>query len=316
MEGSFSKNKVTSLWNVIAFISGFAIIVLYLILQIGSESVLEQIFLNMLPSVAVGVAVMAISLASMLFNRKAFLTVDDTSIKAKFGWKNSLNAEIKDVTNVSVGAALEIEVGGKLYSVFGLSNAFQIYEFIRNRLPVDKSLYNDVEGARGEIKKLKDEYILHLCFAVSGLVIMIVLIGVAVLLTGAKDISLMNMREKIILLVFAVMFTAMMALSLLTANVAGKKRRASRRLVEKLRSAVIFGTPLNSGNVESVYTDPYHGGRFTVYVKGKGKYYTLESIDDNYVLATTFTSEIFTEHEKINMLIEEFGLLNITKELI
>ena len=203
-----------------------------------------------------------------LYNRKAFLHVDDNKISGKFGFFKRLECEIRDVDFVLVQFdAIHILLKNRKYYIRGIKNPMQIGAFIMPKIPFlfdgnRQDVIADLKKRRQDVKKNAVLIFCTIGLAFVWLVVAILLIG------SSKEFSDFTRRDWglfAILCLFEIpTVTAMFVF-------ARKAWQANPLHLEKqlygVRRTMIETTPLlkSPWKVKAVLTDAYFHERITIY---------------------------------------------------
>ena len=270
--------------------------------------------IDLLFFLTLGIIMCAIAIPFWFFNWGAFIIIDGDSIKAKYNWFGKIDCKISDVALATARLdTLTIELkDGKCHNIMGLSNAIKLSSMIQRNIS-----FTATESPESLIKKLNTLERTKksgTVFVISGISVMFIIVFVAVLLTGGRDIPEFSRTDWTV-------FTTMCAIEIITtivtfyfAHKVGRNHISEIKLQHNICKSVIEATPLLPGNALLILTDDIFTMRITVYgfPNDNSVYYIIEEVTSSYTLEKIYESETFDDIEDINT----SANINITKKFI
>ena len=169
MDGVFGRQRFTKGFNIIGFLSGVILVLLFGFFICAGEPVsLDDIVASWF-FVCFGFFTSILCGGSLYVNRKAYIHVDARGISGFCHFGLSLKCDFSDVSSVSYGGTgLNIQLNnGKKYSLIHLENADSLGKYIQKRIPRQSQAVLDKNELMLEIpplgKKRKSEGIGAVC---------------------------------------------------------------------------------------------------------------------------------------------------------
>lgn len=256
----------------------------------------------------IGLFICAVVVPSWLMNYKAFITIDEASITAKYHWFGKINCKTSDVDFVVAGTnSLTISLkNGKTHIIMGIKNSFDICSYIRRYMSFE--VVDQPEKLIQKLKKLRSAKRKNFIFVFVGIALMFINIFVAVFLTGGRDMHEFSKNDWIIFSIMVVVEITTVIATFYFANKAGKKDFLLAKLKYTVRRKIIETKPLLSGNAVKVFADEDYNRRITLFgfPNDASGYYTIQAFTDNYIFVKIFESEVFENMEQLSEVLEEF----------
>lgn len=312
MDGIFTNQKRTRLYNIIGLVCGlFSVLLFTFVLIVDGEVTLET-FLKSCVIIFIAVITSSICALSLYVNKRAFIHVDEERISAFCHYGLSLSCELTDVELVSYGGTgLNILLkNSKKYNLINLENAYQLGRFMIKRIPEPPVPSRSKESLIAELSVMKRKRNREAIVALSGFVLLIPLVLVGSAVTGNAELHQFGGDDWKIFAILA----AIGILMVIVACVALRRAIAHIEELDVLRRTIcqmVFQTtPLLPGNAIRVLVEYYalQPSRLTVYeVPGSEQvYYILEDMNQNFELEYVTRSEKYSE---IDTLLEEMDHL-------
>ena len=312
MQGIFIKpKKVALIFNIAILLAGigiigFCITGLFFRNAWKAEDRLAPIYLLIFGVIAVFFECFVLS-----FNKNAELFVNEEYFRAKFAWGNKSNFPTSHIKLVHAGLNMLAIVldSGKRITIMRLQNAPQLYEYISHiieKMGAGKACKMELAEVRSEWEKLKGRKKKAVIAIICGIIVMVGLIVITVVLTGAKEISDFSNKERIIFGVFIVCEVITLVLLFVFAQRAGLANRALIELVDIARRTVIEQEKLPPGNVYKVFADSDDTMRITIMSipRSKSVYYIHEDVGPGPYLHKTEESSIFDSIDDLSISFE------------
>ena len=255
-----------------------------------------------------------------IYNRKAYLHIDDDKIIGRFGFFNKLECNISDITFVLPQFdTLHIVLNDRKYSVKGINNAYDISAYIRQKIPF--SPYNVTEEIiekhiKEPKKKQKNNIILVFCM----LILSFAWLFITVFLTEEKELSEFTRTDWIYFCIMLILEIPTVISMYVFAIKSGKGNLQFQKHVYKIKRSIVESTPLLSGPgcLKSVFTDSECSQRITLYCNcvendPLSVCYNVEIIDESFNLIFQYQSEIVTIENVNEMFV---GTLDITNKFV
>jgi len=258
----------------------------------------------------------ALAVILFLYNRKAYLQINDNRIVGKFGFFRRLDCDISEVTFVLVqNDTIHIVLKDQKYHVVGIKNAYAIGALIQQKMPFSpcEATKEAVESIKKRIRSRKKNIILVFCMAGLSLVW---LLAAFPLIDTSKEFSDFIPRDWWI---FAILCALELA-TLITMFVLAVRTRKGNLQLEKqiyeIKRSAMETTPLlwGPGELRAVLAYPLYSQRVTVYsgcVENDplSTCCRVESFDEKYQLKFLYQTEPCT----VENLDESFqGLIDLT----
>ena len=297
MKGEFIKKKF-SFPLFLFFLCGLFFIGLYVYAKISDPDAESVILIFLITGILICLAAAALR----FLNYGAYITVDEDSIKAKYGWFSKIDCKLSDVIFAEAQIkTLTIQLkNGKTHSVLGLANPCPLASVIKRKMAFEESGSPDtlLEKLNG-MKKARKKYLI-LTFACIAL--MFIFIFVTVFLTGGKDLNGFSKTDWII---FAIFMGAGELITVIAAFYFARKTGIKNVPIERMQYAIrrrtIETEALFPGNVVGVYTNEDYACRYTVlrFPNDSSVYCIVEGYKPDCSLVKEFESEIFESADQL-----------------
>lgn len=270
---------------------------LFMMLVFGLLSIAFFIFISIIGSIGEGIGFL---LAGVLmctaaavgwsFNYRAFIYIDENSIRAKYRWRKKLDLKLKYVEYAAFEKnTLFIEMfGEKLYTVTGLDNAYALCSFIRRNMS-----FSAVGRPQPMIRQLKKSELaqkkrigyIWLCGA-------LFFINIIAAATLSGEGSLYRLFKNGWLIAAEVLLIAVMLY--LAFNIL-KNRYIIKRSRYQLQRKIVTLNPMLPGEVLKVYTDDACSCRITVIKSSDSAsvYYTVQKFNSDYEFSLEYMSDTY-----------------------
>ena len=263
----------------------------------------------------------AFGVIPLLYNFKAFLTVQNGKIIGRFGFFRQIEKNLSDVVfTMAQVDALYIVFNDKKYNIMGLKNPYQISAYIKQQLPFSpRPVTEDTLTKANERKNTLNKNLI-LIFCMIALTFLWIIIAVP-FIGESKEFSDFTNRDwtYFSLLCFLELPTifGLFFFALRTR----KDALGTQKELYEIKRSLIESTPLPSfvGQIEAVLVDVEFFRRITV-VSGlienheNAVYFNIEQLDKNFDLKFVYQSEIFENKDCVLPHFE--GLLDITERYI
>lgn len=312
MEGKFLRKKFNG-WLFVIFVSGLICIATYFFVIVVDQEATGK---TAAPILIMGIFFSLATIPSWLFNFKAFIRMDDDSVKARYHWFGKIDCKMADIAFVLAQPnTLIIQLkSGKTYTIMGLEDPYSLASMIRRNISFEST--ESPEALREEIarlKRTKKKYIIYSC---AGIALMFIYIFVCVLLTDEGETQSFTRTDWMVFTILCVVELAIGTVTFYFADKAGKCNFPIEKLRYTLRKRVIETQPLLPGFVIAVYTDENYSGRITLYgyPHDSAVYYSAQKFDPDYTLFSAYTSGIYDNQEELSPALDE--LIDITKNVL
>ena len=304
MDGIFYKGGLR-VYNIIGLIAGVFLILLFgFILCTEPYDVGEDLFAAIF-FICFGALVTVFCGISLYVDHKAFIHVDDFRVKAFCHFGLSLSCEMSEIESVSysgIGLTLKLKTG-RGYSLMYMKNAYEVGRYIRRRLLRKTKNTQSREALLAETMRLTRVWKRCGCRLLLCFVLWFAGITLTAWMTDWKDMSEFTHNNWVI---FAAMAGICLIVAIVIVLLTRKTARVNALLNEKRRllaHAILFGTPLRSGNVVAVFIDDADdiGLRVTVYgyPNAEDVYYIVEQADQHGQLVCTHESHIYSNFSEL-----------------
>lgn len=304
----FKKNYLS---NIIPLFIGLGFILFFA----SSKTFDDEITIGeMISGITLGAFFFVAGILFLLFNFKAYITIEDGHIKGKFNFFKHIDCDVSDVDFVFYNAnSLTIQLkSGKCYTICGIVNSIALCDVIKQSM-----VFNTDETPQKLIQSLTElklswkKNIICTCFFG---VLMFVNIFITVILTDEREIYEFNKTDQIIMLIMCAIEILTIFLAFYFARKVGKQRIYISKLDYSIRRTTIEKTPLTPGNALKVLTDSDYSYRLTIFglPNEDAVYFTLEIIDSDFALNLERKSELF---ENIDKLPESINILHDITDL-
>lgn len=252
-----------------------------------------------------------------LYNRKAYLYINDNKIVGKFGFFKKLECNISEVTFVLTQVdTIHIVLKDRKYYIMGIKNAYAISAFIQQKMPFSPCdvTEEEIENIKKRSQNQKKNIILVFCTIALSFVWLLV----AVFLIGSsKEFSDFTQRDWGI---FAILCALELPTVITMFVFAIRSRKGNLRLEKQIydvKRSVLETSPLlwGPGYLRAVLTDSICSQRITVYCDcvendPRSACYNVEIFDENYKLRFLYQSDIFLI-ENFDEMFGDFWILQI-----
>jgi len=253
-----------------------------------------------------------------LYNRKAYLHINDKKIVGKFGFFKRLECDISEVTFVlAQNDTIHIVLKDRKYYIMGIKNSYAISTFIQQKMPFSPCEVTEevVENIKNRLKKRNKNIILVFC----AMVLSFAWIFITIFLTDARDLSEFNRMDWIIFGGMWVLEIPTVVTMFVLAIKSGKGNIQFEKQIYDVKRSVLETTPLlwGPGDLRAVLTDCICSKRITVYCgcvenDPLSTCCRIEILDENYKLQFVYQTDPFT----VENFEEEFeGLVDLTDKI-
>lgn len=263
-----------------------------------------------------GILILLATIPSWLFNFKAFIRVDDDSVKARYHWFGRIDCKMADIAFVLAQPnTLTFQLkSGKTYTIMGLEDPYPLASMIRRNISFEST--ESPEALREEMERLKRAKKKYIIYSCAGIALMFIYILVCALLTDEGETQSFTRADWMVFAILCVVELAIATVSFYFALKAGKCNFPIEKLRYTLRKRVIETQPLLPGFVIAVYTDENYTGRVTLYgyPHDSAVYYLVQEFDPDYTLFRAYTSGIYDNQEELSPALDE--LIDITENAL
>lgn len=299
MDGIFSKQRFTAVYNIIGFISGVFLVLMFgYFICMGEFSTLDDMIFSWF-FVCFGFLASLLCGGSLYVNWKAYIHVDEQKISAFCHFGLSLKCDLSDVSSVSYGGAgLNIQLkSGKKYNLMNLENAYQVGRYIQRRISVKPAASLDKDELMAAIlplrKKRKNDGITSICCFLlffSG-------IFLTSALTGWKDLHAFTSNDWTVFTISAGVGVITLILFCLRLRQWLLHTDALNKMQGTLYQMILHTAPLQPGNAIKLFVDDvYASVRLTVYgyPNSDEVYFTVEQVNQSYEIECVHTSRVYS----------------------
>lgn len=305
VEGIFQKKS----WvTVVIFLCGLFLIAMHVFAKIVDAD------LNILPGIIPGALLCVWGLILLLFNRNAFIRIQDNHVSARYHWHGKLECDISDIQFVfgELNGLSILLKNGKWYTIRGVANSFPLCLTLRRLIPFEaKDTPADIFEKLNTLKASRKKELVYVCI---GIALMFIGIFITVYFTGGRDLHEFSTTDWTVMAIMGVVELVTIIELFFIAIQTGKKRLPTEHLKYNLTRTFIETQSLPSGNIKHIFTEPYYSGRMIVFdcPNDTKVHYIVQRFDVNYNLITVYTSESDPEPNYPN----EEALLKDTEHLI
>ena len=312
IEGIFKKKH---LWNRILIICGILLIIMYLV-----DNIVDPEGSRGFPFIVVlGILSCSLGIISELYNRNAYVFVENGYFSAKYAWFKTINISISDIEfsswvifpgNSDLNT-LSIKLkNGKLYRIASLENPDEISAKIHRFMRFEPN--KSIEDYHSEFLSFKKKRKLEIIYTCIGILLMTINLILMMTLTGDKEFYEFTKNDWIKTYITGSLTILMIIISIYYACRAGNKLLDINRLQYNIQRISVESSILPPGNPYSIFTDGNYCMRLSLmkYPNGQEIYYTLEEFDQQFELQTTYISEIFENEDNLPFSLDK--LINIT----
>ena len=306
MEGIFISNKISVAYNICGIAAGILLIAALPFFSIVDNSVTFETTLGL---AFLGLMVTVACIASLLFNKGAYLTIDENGISAKFGWKSKLKCGYSEIafSEYGINSLTILLKNRKRYTILNLSNADEICGEIRKHISTPISETITKEDLQNEFFMIRKKRTKWAALTASFCGLMFLLILPAVLLTDEKEMSEFAQSDWIIFITFIVLEVLALIATMFFANKCGKLNPEINEKRAMLKKEILKTAPLPPGNLLQVYMDCDYIARAVIfgYPHTEDVYFIVQAIDKKYNLVTTYSSKVFSTIEELKPMLDE-----------
>ena len=311
VEGIFlRKNRNTVLFCL--FACGSLLIGLYIFLLIEDPEAPQGILSFLIEGVLLCVCVTF----SWLFNAGAYIRVDALHIEAKYHWFGKLHCSLADIAyaGAKINTLDIILKNGKIYSVVGLQNNWQLAAYLRKYIPFSVTEQPDtLRQKRDKMISCRKKWLMYTCL---GVAMMFALVLSTVLLTDGKDTNAFSDGDWLVFRFMGAVGVVNLIAILLLANRAGKCNLPIENLQYRLRRTIVETALLPPGKVMKVFSDEDYQGRLIVYgyPQDASVYYIIQKLAPDDTLRITCESGVYKSIEELLGSLD--SLTNITDRVL
>ena len=292
-------------WEILCLLCGVFLISLFVFIAYkDSEATIGGISTG----VVFGTIICLISIAFLLFNFKAYLYIDNGSIKGKYNYFGKIDCDISDVDFVlSQINTLTIQLkNGKIHTIIGVENSFAICSLIQREMSFDNT--KQTQNTIKDLKKMlsdKKKGIVNTCYS---LLLAFIILLVTAFLVGEREVYEINGIGWAIIAIMGVIEIVMLIATFYFALKTGKNNVSIEKLKYTIRRTIIETRPLLAGRIIKVYTDNDYNARFTILgcPNENSVYYCVQWFDSDYNLINVYESDVFEDIELITSEFENY----------
>lgn len=296
MDGIFIRRKTNS-WLIFLLLCGIFLAALYVFLNIMDAEATGELLILLIMGILCGFA----AITPMLLNHGAYIHIEENRIQAKYHWFGRLDCSMDDVEFAfpQVNTLTVLLKNGKRHVIMGVENSWGLGSAIRRQCfavecEAPDSIKQKLFQAQAKRKK-------ELGWVFGGIALMFVIILLAVLLTGGRDLHEFRKMDWILFSVLGFAEVLTLIGTFCAAQRCGKHLLPIEQLKYRLHGAIIATQPLPTNKAAAVYTNENHTGRIVVcgFPNDESVYYCVQKILRNYKLETVYTSEIYDSIEEL-----------------
>lgn len=179
-----------------------------------------------------GMGVLAICL--FLFNRGAFLTVDERGLAATHALGEEIALRMEDILDVyAVGQSLWLWTEREQYCIGGLTNAGELSRYISERLR--RRVWDiDLGDAEARLRRASRRAFGNLAVVIAAFALLLASLGVCVFLTDGAELHEFTREDELIFVAYFLFSLALVAIAFAFASRAGRAFQLRRRLAGSL----------------------------------------------------------------------------------
>lgn len=296
MDGIFIRKRL-GIWPVL-FLIGLVLGAGYILRYISSPETAR------LTGVVIYWAMLLLfGIPAMLVNRGAYLHIDTETnrMNAKYHWFGRIDCSMEDIAFVQpqINTLTILMKNGKRHVIGLLENSADLSAAIRRQT---FSLERESpEKLRQELLSLQMRKKKTLWWVLGGSVLLFVYIGLAVCLTGGKELHQFDGRDWVIFGLMGAMELVTMVATICIADRYGKYQLPMEQLQYRIRSALMATQPLPSNQVLSVYVDVNCRKRVLVcgFPNDESVYCDVQRFNGDMVLETAESSKVYNNAETL-----------------
>lgn len=312
MKGIFIRKNFNG-WLLLQLLCGLSFIGMYIFFNVIDTTKNANVTLIFL---VIGILMCLTVISLWLLNYGAFFNVSEEFIQAKYHWFGKINCNLTDVdfALARVNTLIIQLKNGKVYTIGGIQNSWELCSFIRQNMNFDANVQpSKLIEELNELKSTRKKWFIYTCFA---LALMFINIFVTVFLTGERDFNEFSKTDWKIMTVMGAVECVTVIMTFWLALKTGKNNTPIERLNYYIPRTIIETKPLLPGNMLKVYTDRDYMERLTLFgfPNEDSVYYSVERIDGNYNLEKIFTSEIYEDIDHMPDGLE--WLIDITERVL
>lgn len=302
MNGIFIRKKFNSLLFLM-LLCGLYFIGMYI--YSGTES-------GALSFLILGILICLVVIPFGLFNRGAFIQINEDSIKAKYHLFGKIDCKISDTLFVmpQMNTLTILLKNGKRHVIMGIKNPQLLAAEIRRKnftleTQHPESLHKEIEAQQAAKKK-------KLIWVIVSCIIMFANIFLAAALTGGREMHAFSNLDWFLFVAAGIIEIVAVVAMFIFADQCGKYQLPIAHLKHRLKGAYIAFHPLPPGNAKRIYTDINNTGRLIVcgFPNDESVYCIIQQFMTPSQLETVHTTEIY---ENESVLAEDLtGYIDIT----
>lgn len=308
MDGEFYKGGFRAVTNILGTVCGMIVALLGAVVCAAGSGTLDDVVIGGF-FVFFGLLVFVICGVSLYVNRKAFIHVDEEKISAFCHYGLRLRCKLTDVGNVSYGGeGLSLRLkNGRKYNLMHMKNPFQVGKYIQKRISAQPAALADKKTMLAAIASLRKKRHAEGIASPVGFLLLIPGTFLASGLTGWRELHEFSARDWQVFAVMAGLGVAVAAVSSVLLCKCLLHTEKLHELQGTLYQNILRTAPPLPGNVIKLFIDDevraYY--RLTVYgyPNSDEVYYTVESVDQNYEIACTYTSKVYANFAELEPII-------------
>lgn len=309
MEGIILRKNSNHFFGLLLALGGVVSLVLFFLLRAKDPLAGGEILLFLIA----GLVCCLLSVPLWLWNRGAFLRLDETGIRARYNWLGRVDCSFDEVAfaQAQLNTLVILLKNGKRHSITGVSNTLELSQAILRSCYRPETQSPD--ALQDELKRLEAQRKKGIYRLLGIMGAMFALIFLAIVLTGGRDIPDFSRTDWIIVGGLCVVELALMAVLFPLANRSAKEQLPIAYMKYRMRGALLLHATLPSNQVHSLYVNAENTGRVIVcgFPNRENVYYCVQRITGLNSLEAVRDSEIFDNLSCIPQ--DEFdGLIEVT----
>lgn len=282
--------KKTYYWYYLVLICGIVIIGEFLFLySLDPTMDIESLGYG----IGLGLFFALFSIIAIYVSSRQYFYVDHSHIRGRNCFFKKIDCDISEVDFVSAGlnSLALILKNGKMYYIGEVKNYREICYCIRQYIPFDEK--NTLQYLEANLKSSKKKQRHLLCWLLLSFALMIALVAITVVLTGAREIYEFTLLDKRIFATFVVLEVIIICAIIYITSEIWKSNISVEKYKQLISRHIIVTKPILPGKVISVLCDYNYTMRFLIYeneISGM-VYYIVQKLNKQSDLINVYQSE-------------------------
>ncbi|MBR5272889.1 MAG: hypothetical protein IKU25_05800 [Clostridia bacterium] len=252
-----------------------------------------------------GALITAASVFALCLNRKAFLTIEDKHITAKYHWFGKIDCDTSEIEFVmsQINTLIILLKDGTRHIITGISNADRLCVDLQEKVRFETR--DNPETIAKELAIAKTTRRKQLICVITSIVATFIILILTIILTNGKDLPYFTTKDWILFWAMVIVIIFPFAVTFWAANNAGRMMLDINHLQYRLRRSIIETAYLPPRKIRAVLTDKDFMGRIIIYEDHNSEIVIIsEEINNRMELERVFISEPLDE-ENYEMIIKD-----------